>query len=70
MFERFKKKKRSKQIILSLGVGISLIAFWRGIWGLMDLYIFPNNYELSLWLSLLAGLAVLYLTHHLIKELK
>ena len=36
---------------------------------LMDEYIFPNNYKLSLWVSLIIGLAVLGMTNYVTKEL-
>lgn len=70
MLEKFKKLKRSKKIIISIIIAISVIGFWRGIWGFMDLYIFPNNRDLSLLVPLLVGIVVLYLTRHLVKELR
>jgi len=50
-------------------IGLSVVAFWRGAWGIMDTYLFPNNYELSSWVSILIGLIILYFTHYWTKEL-
>ena len=56
------------QMILSIIVAIALISFWRGLWGLMDLYLYPENEALSYWVSLIAGFTVLAATHFFIKE--
>jgi hypothetical protein len=64
-----KKQKRSKKILMAVAIAFAVISFWRGVWGLMDIYIFPNNYDLSLWISLILGLIILVLSHHAIKEL-
>ena len=65
------KKRRitPKQIVKSILVAFGLIAFWRGIWGLMDLYLFPMNESLSFITSTILGLIVLALTHHVVQEL-
>lgn len=65
------KKKRGKweKRLYAILVAFAVIAFWRGCWGLLDEYLFPNNYELSLWISLFAGLVILFLTHKAISEL-
>jgi len=41
-------------------VGFSVVMFWRGAWGLMDLYLFPDNPTLSFSVSLLAGILILF----------
>jgi hypothetical protein len=66
-----KKKRMShpKKVLLSVIIGLAVISFWRGAWNLMDIYLFPNNYEASSWLSLILGFAILIATHHAIKEL-
>lgn len=65
------KKKRGiwEKRIYAVVVAFAVIAFWRGCWGLMDEYLFPANYELSLWISLIVGIIVLMATHHIISEL-
>lgn len=58
-----KKKKNSYIRILQIAVAVVLV--WRGAWGLMDLYIFPDNLFVSYVVSLIAGLIVLFATHKL-----
>lgn len=55
------KKEERKNFFLALMLGIAAVAFWRGIWGLADLYFFPSNYNLSLILSAIIGIVILYL---------
>lgn len=69
MFKNFKKLKYWQQALFALLIGVSVVAFWRGTWRIMDLYLFPNNLALSYGVPLVAGLLVLYLTHYLTKEL-
>lgn len=69
MFNRLKKMKSEHQITFAIIIAFAVIAFWRGIWGLMDLYIFPNNMELSLWISLVLGIIILVATNYVTKEL-
>jgi len=69
MFHRIKKLKPIKKALFTLLIGFSVVAFWRGAWGVLDIYLFPNSYELSSWISMLVGLIVLWLTHHWTKEL-
>lgn len=64
-----KKRRNLKTISYTILIAFAIISFWRGIWGLMDLYLFPNNHTLSLWISVLIGLIVLYITKHIIGEL-
>jgi len=40
---------------------VTLVALvWRGIWGLSDLYIYPEDKEKSYWISFLLALGILY----------
>jgi hypothetical protein len=63
------KQKLHHKLIMAMGIGIAVVAFWRGAWGLMDLYLFPGNEFLSFASSFVIGFVVLYLTHYLIQEL-
>ena len=55
------KKERHKNFFLALMLGLAAVAFWRGVWGLADLYLFPNNLNLSLIISAAVGIIILYL---------
>jgi hypothetical protein len=69
MFKKFRKIHPIKRVVFSLIIGFAVISFWRGLWGLWDVYVFPENYTLSLWISLVVGLIILILTHYATKEL-
>jgi hypothetical protein len=63
-----KGENRFIKTLYALIIGFAVISFWRGIWGLWDLYVYPTNLELSLWISAIAGIIILFATHHLITE--
>lgn len=69
MVKKHVKKRRLKKVLYAVIIAFAIVSFWRGIWGLMDLYLFPNNYTLSLWVSVAIGLAILYVTKHVIDKL-
>jgi len=69
MLQRYKKLGTIQKILFAVLIGIAVVAFWRGSWGIMDVYLFPNNYEISSWASITLGLIILYATHYLTKEL-
>jgi len=68
--ERYKSSDRSfGRITHTILIAFAIISFWRGTWGLMDLYFFPQNYPLSLFASILIGTIILYFTENLVKKL-
>lgn len=69
MFGHFRKLKSHHQVIFSIIIGLAVVFFWRGAWGIMDVYIFPGHYELSSWVSLKLGIFILASTHYLTKKL-
>ncbi len=69
MFHRVKKMKPFHQMVFTLLIGFSVVSFWRGAWGLMDVYLLPDNYGLSSWISIFIGLTVLAITHYWTIEL-
>jgi len=69
MFKKISKMRSHHQIIFSVLIGLAVVAFWRGCWRLMDMYLFPNNYQLSGWISLIIGAGILVGTHYAVKEL-
>lgn len=60
------KKRATLHIILVAG---AVVMFWRGAWGLMDLYIFPDHPLYSYITSILFGVIVLMITRRLEDEL-
>jgi hypothetical protein len=49
-------EKHSNMRVLLLGIAAILI--WRGVWGLADVYLFPNDQDLSFVVSIIIGLAL------------
>lgn len=58
-----------KEVIFTLLIALAIVLFWRGTWGLLDIYLFPNDYFLSYVISILAGILILYLNKNLLKKL-
>ncbi|MCK4500777.1 hypothetical protein KAU11_09780 [Candidatus Babeliales bacterium] len=69
MFKKLSKMKFHHQSLFAIIIAFAVISFWRGVWGLMDEYLFPENYRLSLWISLISGIIILVTTHYITKEL-
>ncbi len=65
--DRLRKKN---PVMFAILIGTSVVLFWRGMWGLLDLYLFPNIPWLSYVLSVITGLVILYVTHFLTRELE
>ena len=63
------KKKRINNSFIAVLIAFAVISFWRGVWGLMDEYLFPNDRVLSLVSSIILGLAILILTEYKTKVL-
>lgn len=58
-----KKKKNSfLQVVL---IALAVVSFWRGAWGLMDLYLFPDHEIISYVFSILLGISILLFTKKL-----
>lgn len=56
------------QRIFAIIVAAAVISYWRGIWGLLDLYLYPSNEAYSYLLSIVLGLILIlatYRTHKL-----
>lgn len=63
----------SKQSLINIPTLVTvagIVMVWRGIWGLMDIYLFPGNPTLSYTLSILIGLVILYIDDKAFDELR
>ena len=67
MLSNISKFKARHQTMFTIVIALAVVAFWRGIWGLMDLFIFPDSYLLSSITSVIIGLAILVATHYVAK---
>ncbi len=59
----------TEHVLYALLIGTSMIMLWRGIWGLLDMFFFPDNRPLSYSLSVIIGLIILFVTGRIIKKL-
>jgi len=59
----------TRQVLYALLIGTALIMLWRGVWGLLDIYLFPDNKTVSFALSVIIGILILSATGKIIKEL-
>lgn len=50
-----------RDFIKNLVIVIGVVAVWRGMWNLMDHYIFPSNPLLSNLICIVLGIFLLYL---------
>ena len=63
----------SKKVVVKDGpihtllIATAIVFFWRGAWGLMDLYLIPSNEVASMTISLILGILILIITRSLIK---
>ena len=69
MITDFKKLKKHHQKIFAFIIVIGIILFWRGIWGVADLLLSPNNLMMSNISSIIIGVVILGISHRIIKGL-
>lgn len=72
MFRKILTLKSQHQVIFAVVIIFAVVEVWRGIWGLRDVLgasLMADNPALDYSLSLVTGLAVLWLTHYVVKEL-
>ena len=63
------KKKYIKEVFYTIAIAFAIVLFWRGIWGLLDLYLFPNNLFVSYIVSIIFGILILYKTENILERL-
>jgi hypothetical protein len=64
---RFLKKRNGLNTILEL---LGAIAIWWGIWGIMDLFVFPNNELWSYLISIVLGFLIIFIVGGELDDLK
>lgn len=76
MLEKFKQNPKFAQWKTehpnanALIILVGIVMIWRGIWNLLDRYLFPNAPFLSCALSIALGAVLLYLDDFSVKNLK
>jgi len=69
MIKKFVELKKHHQLGFSLIIVSGMICMWRGIWGLLDLYLVSDMPGLSFALSLLVGIIIISTTHYTIEKI-
>lgn len=64
MFSKIAKLKSHEQTLFGIAIVAGIVAVWRGLGGLMDLYLLPHDPTMSFSLSILIGLVILGATHY------
>lgn len=65
----FKNFLYKYHLLDSIVVVVAIIMLWRGIWGLMDMYLFPGNPLISYSVSVGVGLLLLFLDDFKLTEI-
>ncbi|MBS3054034.1 MAG: hypothetical protein J4431_00670 [Candidatus Aenigmarchaeota archaeon] len=65
-----RKLSRNHDLLFALVISFGIILFWRGVWGLLDIYLFPANLETSFWIFAIAGVGILIVTGYMSKSLR
>ncbi|MBT5016580.1 hypothetical protein HN748_01905 [Candidatus Peregrinibacteria bacterium] len=61
--------KPAPEIIETFIMVLGVIMVWRGIWHLLDTYLFPENELISSLICILVGLLLIYLPDKNLKQL-
>ena len=58
-----KKLTKFEKLIRIIIIATAVVLFWRGVWGLADILLIPDNYLISSIISIIIGLGLLIITH-------
>jgi hypothetical protein len=62
-------KNKSPNYIHTLLLSLAVVMCWRGAWGLMDVYLFPNDEVTGFVISIIIGsLAIVLLENRKVKD--
>ena len=61
MKRKIKKRWNTKNRLTVVFDFIGIIILWRGVWGLMDLFLFPNQPLYSYGASILLGIVLVFI---------
>ena len=70
MFKKFRKflnRRKNLRVIIDL---LGAIAVWWGLWGILDLFVFPENKILSYLVSIIFGFILLLIDGNGLDDLK
>ena len=64
-----RRKIKSKKLVSVLLEALAIVLFWRGIWGFLDMYLFPNDPFISYAICTVLGIVILFLDDFSLDEL-
>ena len=64
---KYLSTRKNLRIIIDL---FGIIIVWRGVWGLLDLFVFPQNHLLSYGVSIVLGFILLLIDGNGLDDLK
>jgi hypothetical protein len=69
MLKKFTDLKKHHQLFFSLIIMSGMICMWRGVWGLLDMFLFTGSPLYSYSLSFIIGVGVICLMHYTIDKI-
>jgi len=75
ILQKMAKKKPLKELsiwekrIHAIIIGSAIVLFWRGVWHLADIYLFPNNEVVSAVVSIIIAVGLLLVSKKVIEGL-
>lgn len=66
----YKKFRRKYRILHVLLMATAIVMFWRGVWGLLDVFLIPHHELVSSLLSIFIAFVVLYIDDFHLRELE
>jgi cytochrome b561 len=67
MLKKLSQLKQHHQIMWSVGITVAIVALWRGVWMLFDVYMFPSMPVLSAFTSIVIGITMIAVTQYRLK---
>ena len=59
MLEKILKKVNLRDVLIILVVSVAIVGFWRGVWNLIDRFLFPGNFVLSQLVTIVGGILII-----------
>ncbi|MDD3263151.1 MAG: hypothetical protein PHR61_04925 [Candidatus Absconditabacteria bacterium] len=69
-YMKIKKLRKNRTNINILVTTMAIVMIWRGVWGLLDMFVFPNNPFFSYLISVFLGILLLFIDNEELDELE
>jgi hypothetical protein len=61
MLETLFKKANITDFFIIIISSLAIVGFWRGMWNLIDRFVFPHNFVLSQLVTIFSGIIILFI---------